>query len=359
MPRFIVLTKTNWHEPPRLRHQLARLLSNAGHEVLFFVKPRYPWQQPAILEHEDTDIALYQHQELVHHRLRFNSFLRRANAYVVKRSLNLSMKNLRINRNDVVVNFNYDYFFLRDIFPANRIITVINDDFVDRALFGFERPQLWALARTCSSSDRVLTVSATLQEQLSPYCRPELFEPWTEYPYHKPETCATRDTLLIWGYINRKIDYQLVRDLASSLAVDYPRMRLLFVGPIERDSNAVVKTLRGMRNIEFSPPATLEELPINRILAALIPYRAGVPSIDVISNPNKALQILARGLPLMITGMPHFFNASFVTRVNIAEITQQIESLLLHFEDLQPAIEEFVSRNGPEARLKQFFALLD
>ncbi len=60
----------------------------------------------------------------------------------------------------------------------------------------------------------------------------------------------------------------------------------------------------------------------------------------------------------MITGMPHFFEASFVTRVNPSMIEHQIDSLLLHFDDLQPVIEDFVSRNGPEKKLKQFFALL-
>ena len=37
--RFIFLTKTKWSEPPRIRHQLARMLSNAGYEIIFFEKP--------------------------------------------------------------------------------------------------------------------------------------------------------------------------------------------------------------------------------------------------------------------------------------------------------------------------------
>ncbi len=359
MPRFLILTKTQWHEPPRLRHQFARLLSNAGNEIEFFVKPRYPWQKSSALTSSDQNIALRQHLELIHHRLRFISLLRYANAAVVKRSLALSMRNVPFGDGDVVVNFNYDYFFLRDIFPANRVITIINDDFVDRAPFGYERPQQWALARTCSSSDHVLTTSAPLQERLRPYCTPELFGPWTQDPYRQPYTSRSRDTLLIWGYINSRIDYPFVRDLASRLATDRPSIQLLFVGPIERGSRAAVKALRRMPNIAFSPPAALDDLPLDRVLAALIPYRAGLPSIDAISTPNKALQILAKGLPLMISGMPHFFDAPFVTRADVEEIAHQIDALLHHFDDLQPAIEQFVLRNGPEEKLKQFFALLD
>ncbi|MEO0579910.1 MAG: hypothetical protein AAFZ58_14575, partial [Pseudomonadota bacterium] len=37
--RFIFLTRTNWNEPPRIRHQLAELLVSEGHDVVFFQKP--------------------------------------------------------------------------------------------------------------------------------------------------------------------------------------------------------------------------------------------------------------------------------------------------------------------------------
>ena len=39
MNRCFFFTKTNWNEQPRMRHQLALLLRNYGHQILFFEKP--------------------------------------------------------------------------------------------------------------------------------------------------------------------------------------------------------------------------------------------------------------------------------------------------------------------------------
>lgn len=356
MPRYIFLTKTQWDEPPRLRHQLARLLADTGREVFFFEKPGYPWRQMAPPTKLDGHITLLQHRHLLHHKLRVLPVLHAANAHVVQRSLGSSLSSLGINGGDVVINFNFDYFFLRDTFPTNRIVTIINDDFLSVALFGYERPLVWAMERTCSTSDRVLTVSVPLRRQLSVCCDPELFLPWADCAYRAPGRDIERNTLLFWGYMNQRIDFRVVRAFADQLAQSRPHIRLLFVGPIQRNFVDEVKSLRSRRNIQVMPSAGLDELPTDRVLAGFIPYRANDPEVDAITLSNKALQLLARGFPLLISGMPgmpNFMEAPFVIRMNGTDALRQIDVLEGQFEDLQPAIEEFVSRNGAEARLKQ------
>ncbi|MCH8087602.1 MAG: hypothetical protein IIC81_07085 [Chloroflexi bacterium] len=47
MPRFLILTKTQWHEPPRLRHQFARLLFGPDRKVRFRCD-YFPFVEPGV-----------------------------------------------------------------------------------------------------------------------------------------------------------------------------------------------------------------------------------------------------------------------------------------------------------------------
>jgi hypothetical protein len=355
MPRFIFFTKTRWPEPPRIRHQLARLLAGAGHEVLFCEKPGQMWESLPPPGQPEERITLLRHCELMHHKLRLTSTLHELNAAITKRSIRRSLRQWRVSDADVVVNFNYEYFFLREIVPGARLITVINDDFVSRALFGHTRPAQRALERTCRSSDRVLTVSLPLQAQLRRFCDAELFLPWADHAYRRPRPSLARNTLLFWGYINARIDFGLVRALLDGLAAQAPDIELLFVGPVEQSSSGDLAEISSRANVKVLSSRSLDDLPLDRILAGIIPYRSDEPTIEAISLSNKALQILARGIPLLIAGMPNFIAAPFVYRMNAADPLSAIRALRAEFDPLQPQIETFVSANTPQARLAQFF----
>lgn len=356
MARALLFTKTSWDEPPRLRHQFAHLLADAGYDVLFFEKPTST--RPARREpiHRLPRIQSVQHRELMHHKLRLTPALHRANAAVTIRSIADRLRDHPVSAEDIIVCFNYDYWFLRRLFPANPITTVINDDFICVALFGYTRPLLWALERTCAQSDRVLTVSIPLQKQLEPYSRPELFLPWADRPYRLPARNEQRDTLLFWGYTNGRIDFDAVGAMADRLAVTRPQIHILFVGPVVESVGRQVGTLRARPNVEFRGSEKLDALPLERVLAAYIPYRAFDPEIDAITLSNKALQLLARGLPLLISalpGMPNFLDAPFVSRVDTVAPERTVDRLRSEFDSLQGPIAAFVGENGATARLRQ------
>lgn len=356
MSRFIFFTKTQWDEPPRIRHQLARLLADAGHEILFFQKPELRWWKRTSRRsaHAGSRIFLHRHRELIHHKLRLTRLLHHSNALVVKRSVALATRHVPIGAEDTIVNFNYEYWFLRDLFPHNRLITVINDDFVSRALFGYARPVHWAIQRTCRSSSRVLAVSLPLCEQLQAYCKPELFLPWADRPYRPPADHGRRNTLLFWGYINGRVDFSAMREYARRLMSDSPDVRILFVGPIDTKSRSDVRCLGANRNVEFLSPMQLDDLPLDRVLAGLMPYRRDLLSIDAATLPNKALQLLARGIPLLISGMPNFLDAPFVFRMEPEQPAENVNTIAQMFTQIQPAIEQFVSANSAQIRLAQF-----
>lgn len=355
--RFLFFTKTRWDEPPRLRHQLAALLLDAGCQVLFFEKPSAIWQRRgAVSKRAAERLTILHSQELLHHKLRLNRVLHAANAKIAVASIRRALEPFAPNSRDIIVNFNYEYYFLRGIFPSNRILTVINDDFVSRALFGYTAPARWALRRTCAESDRVLTVSVPLQQQLSQYCDVELFLPWADRPYCAPVCEGSRTHLLYWGYINDRIDFDAVHNLSQALLRSRPEMRLLFVGPVDSRGHAGLNSIRSLPNVQVTGPARLDELPLNSILAGLIPYRSGVPSIEATTLPNKALQLLARGLPLLISGMPHFIEGRFILRLNLSQVVDQVDMLRQEFHAFQTSIREFVEANDRKSRLAQFLA---
>ena len=177
MSRFLIFTKTNWDEPPRLRHQLAKLLLSDGHEIVFFEKPAYILGKRSKNKTSEKKIKFLRYRQLIHHKLRLIPLLHSLNAGFEKAQINMLRKDNQFNIKDIIINFNYEYFFLRSLFPENKIITIINDDFWSSALFQYEKPLRWALKKTCLSSDAVLTVSKPLSEQLSEFCRPHLFYP--------------------------------------------------------------------------------------------------------------------------------------------------------------------------------------
>lgn len=357
--RFIFFTKTDWGEPPRLRHQLARLLVDAGHEVVFFQQPYYLCKRIKKDDSDHAHIHLYRYRQLLHHKLRFHPLLHQLNALFEKNQIRRFIRKLHVNCHDIVVNFNYDFFFLRDIFPESHLITIINDDFWSGAICGYESPLKWALERTLKFSDAVLTVSLPLQNDLKRFCQVDILYPWADSGYRTPDLLTNRNTILFWGYINDKLDFCFLAELANGLIACGSDYKLLLVGPIKCSSNSI-RQIAQYENVQVLPAADLDDIDLGSVFVGLIPYRAGVGAIDAITFPNKALRILARGFPLAITGMPNFIVEPFVFRLgeDPKSAIASLQAVHQQFSQLQPSIRHFVETNGSEGRLKQFMSYL-
>jgi hypothetical protein len=284
--------------------------------------------------------------------------LRAANASWTRRSLSRAVRGLGIGEGDIVVNFNYEYYFLREVFPTLPIITVINDDFITSAPAAVQPALERAQRMTCGMSDSVLTPSVALQEQLSAHCDPELFLPWADIEYRPPSLDSERDLLVYWGAMGRRVDYELIDALAIRLAAEEPSVEILFVGPGLPGFEAH-PTLTKHRNLRHVGEAALDALPLDRIIAGIIPYRSGVPDIDVVVLPNKALQLMARGLPLLVSGMPRFIQGPFVGRLDQGDPVAAVRSAKARFAELQAPIRALVEENGAAPRIVQLRQIVD
>jgi hypothetical protein len=353
--RFIFLTKTNWEEPPRIRHQLARLLAERGHCVTFGERPGTKAELPHL---NAEGITTFRHTELLHHKLRGHSLLRSLNAAWTVRSLRATLSSRPVDASDVLVNFNYDYYFLRSIAPHSPIVTVINDDFISSAP-RLVQPALYrAQDLTCRSSGAVLCTSPIVAKALGEPPKPELFLPWAAEPYRPPASGTERNVLLFWGFAGRRLDVAVIHALMQRARNEMPDLRIRFVGPRDRTFGEVSE-LEALEGIEFHDSTPLDRLRLDDVIACFIPYVSGVPDVDAIVFPNKIFQMLGVGLPMVVSGMPHFVKEPFVFRMNPGEELAAVVDARRSFATVQESIELFLRAHTPQRRYEQFIAAID
>lgn len=333
---------------------MANLLINYQHEVIFFQKPCYFWENKSTEMHSHCLLQCLMTKQLIHHQLRLVEPLRYLNArYEVS---SIKNKNIIIDEDDVIINFNYDYYFIREIYKKNKIITLINDDFIAQAKFLSGRHVANALEKTCKASDVVLAVSYPLIEQLSPWCSPQLFLPWADVDYMEPTFNTSRNRVLLWAHIDGRIDFALLEN-AALLRKD---IEFYIVGPQAKNIIDALKTLsKKCKNIIILPPQKLDELPLNTFFAATIPFKNNVKDIEAITASNKTFQIMARGLPLVTHGTPNFLDHTAIMKSScLNDFLKGIDLCFNNYDQLQSSIKDLISNNQPKNRYLQLLSYL-
>jgi hypothetical protein len=251
-----------------------------------------------------------------------------------------------------IVNFMHDGWYLPNYLPGHRLMTIIHDDFEAQSRLPFHSHMSWCLRRTCQASDRVFAVSVPLCERLSQWSDVELFLPWATTPYAPPRAAsAARDVLLFWGYVDNALDITLIKRVAEAR----PDLRIDLVGPTQTRGarERISSEVGGRDNIRVRPPQDLDTIDVESVLCGFLPYRR-TPAIDAVTLANKSLQLLAKGLPLVISGMPHFLQRPFIVRCDAAGgIDRAISSVRDNFEVWQIGIQRLLVEESAEARLLQ------
>lgn len=342
-----------YDETPRIRHQLANLLVKFGHKVIFYQKPDYflSSSKKLINKKINDDVEIRQTKQLIHHQLRLFNLIAGINAKYEARQILSSLKD--IQDEDIIVNFNYDYFFLRCLFPKNKIITLINDDFIAQAKFLKGAHVKEIMRETLINSDTNLTVSYPLFNQIKNLnCQVNLFFPWTENYYVRPNLYKKNKNIVIWASINSVIDFNLVIFLSAKLK-DF---NFYFVGPLDDSVKNTVSELCKADNIYYHKPVNLTELSgVSSFFMGLMPYRANVKSTEAVTMANKTFRLMSLGMPLVVHGMPNFFeHAAIFKSETYDEVVSNIQYCFDNFENLQDDISELISQNTDEVRYNQF-----
>jgi glycosyltransferase involved in cell wall biosynthesis len=151
-----------------------------------------------------------------------------------------------------------------------------------------------------SKVDRIIAVSETLQDRLRMLGRDdaELLTHGVDTEFWKVANVSPRSEIKIvfWGVIDRRMDVEFVRQLATDLTEG----TIILVGP-ENDPDP---TLKEIPRVKILPPMSFEELPK---LAAesnvlVMPY-ADLPVTRAI-QPLKLKEYLATGKPVVVRDLP-------------------------------------------------------
>lgn len=357
MKRFLFFSKSMHDEAPRIRHQLADLFLSRGHEVVFYQRPAFPFTKKGALINKkiDEQLELRQTKQLVHHQLRVWRWLAWLNAAYERCSISRSLG--EVDETDMIINFNYDYFFLREIFKKNIILTVINDDFVAQAKFFSGRHVDAALKKTGRQSDAVLTVSTPLlQQSLRHTDAAMLFLPWAADYYAKPMEGSRRDSILLWAHIDQRIDLDLLEYLLSSR----PDLNIYIVGPCADKLTSKISDLSAVyTQLTILGSTKLNDLPLDKFFASIIAYKAGVGDIEAVTASNKTFQLMAKGLPLVTHGMPHFLEHPAIFKAkSYKEFSDYLHTAQENFWPLQEGIKKLIDENQSGARYETIMRII-
>ncbi|HLG35415.1 MAG TPA: hypothetical protein VI757_11090, partial [Bacteroidia bacterium] len=337
-------TRTPWNEMPRIRHQLANLLTAHGHHVTFFEKADSTSSSPQIISKELTVVAL---PEVLHHQLRPLRSIGDA-ANIFPRNF-ISKYYSDLTSPDIIVNFNYDFSFLREIFLDIPLITFINDDFIAQAKPWMKKIISERLAETCIVSDAVLTVSYPLFRQASKYnSNSHLFLPWAEKKYSQPTAGKERNSVLYFGYINHRVDFKVLEKIADATIL------LRLIGPVQRTvDHAALEKLLLHKNVSLLPPQLLSEIDLSDVCCSIMSYDVKVESVNACSISNRAFNLLSYGIPLLQPAFPEVVPASEkIIRycTSSKDYLTGIEYFKNNFFDSQNEIQKFLTGNYSDNR---------
>jgi hypothetical protein len=330
---ILVISRTPWSETPRIRHQLSIMLRDSGFNVCYL---ETLFQKTLKSEVTDNGIQVFRVYETIHHQLRPLELLFPCNKNAVKKQLNKLFTDIDFV---AVFNFNYDYYFIKEVFNAP-VISIFNDDFMSAAKPWMKKTVAKTISRTCQESDSILSVSYSLNKQLKQLSdRAELFLPWAVNPYFKPAASKKRNKVLYFGYISR-IDIRFIDALCAN------GISIRFVGPVMGDGIKVKKKYELYDNVEFLSSRPLDDVILDDVCCSIALYNViDDPSLLAITASNRMFQLLAKGIPLVYPEMPNLIYAPSTVIKSCSSPGEYVDAVRFfetNFYNVQDDIKSFL-----------------
>jgi len=326
------------------------MLLDHGHEVHFFQKRKLG--RRAGTEKLLGRLTLHTGPHLLHHQLKIFPFLNTIDAAFLKRIIR---QQIDIRDDDVVLNFCYDFYFLRDLYPNNTMIHIINDDYISAAIRPHKRSAEKLLQISAEAADHNLVTSYANLQTCYPISdqinrrnsKVSLFLPWARHRYERPSAATKREEVLYWGFINDRIDKKKVIALMDG------GLKINFVGMITR--SRVTDQILGHSNAVYHGIHSLEDIPsvIERCSCALMPYDKNFPYNSSLTMGNRGFELLSFGLPLLFCDLPHLLPApeGVIYRCgSVEDYRVRFMHARENFVQIQPAIESFLEDHYVDSR---------
>jgi hypothetical protein len=304
----------------------------------------------------DSGLRVVQHGQLLHHQLRVTRSLMAINAAYEARAIR---ELIDLRADDIIINFNYDYYFVRELAPNAVIVTILNDDFVAEARWFSRSAARRQLAMTLRASDCALVVSYPLARQAREHLDAvSTFFPWSRSAYRQPPLDAERPDVLYWGFLNDRMRWDVFHHFLDA------GVTLHIAGPVHDSPRS--RKLLAHPNACYHGVADLSALAavVNRSAATLLPY--GMDSkygamVGAITINNRAFELLAAGLPLLYSDLPGLLEAPpqvISPCRSPADFLKAFRDRQRDFAQSQPVIREFLSGHDEASRYEQLMTVV-
>jgi len=352
--KVLIITRTNWDEAPRIRHQMCNMMLKQGNEVVFLEKPTNSILSPLKLREEKEGLTLGTYPELMHHQLKFTKLFQYLNAKFVIRKL----KNLIENNNfDLVLNFNYDYSYLSNFFEPRKFISIINDNFIAQGKPWMKKSIREQMESTCALSYATLSVSYPLKKLVDKSSNNSLlFIPWCEVEYKKPKPMKLRNIVLYYGYINERIDWTVIEGLLER------NISIRFVGPVA--GNATKQELIRLQHFpdfEVKGACSFEKLDLTDVCCSIAPYRKDIESVRACTISNRAFRLLSSGIPVVYPNLPYLIKAPKTVIFGASSLQEYFEIInfyMRNFDSCQNDILDFLDGHSEQDRYNSLMSIL-
>jgi hypothetical protein len=318
LPLAVVVTYTDWHEPPRIRHQVTNQLTRF-YNVIYVVKQ---------LENKKDSVEKISDRLIVYipgiNLFKFERFYQRLFAndplthylvdyYFTKKILHFLN---RYNSNKIIlINFIYDFVEIMKLKLFDYKIYICFDEFPKMQRRSKKRNKIlmWYQTRLFQFYEKVVSRKANkclathypLRNKILNFNKEtEFFPPGHEFKIisknYKLISRKEKISVGYMGYINYRLKLEWISEILKNRD-----MVLNLIGPKERFDFNMFKSNKNINYISsLRGQSLLEKLKEMDVL--IIPYDPELPEKLIQTAPNKLFQYIAAAKPIVISNLPHF-----------------------------------------------------